>query len=218
MSTQTGRSKDRLTPSQTRSARRARRKAQRQLLRYAGLGAIGAVAVLFVVALILPGLPLGGDGGLFGRGIPGGPGERIDDQGRDHIRLNAAHPPYNSAPATSGWHYAQPLAPVRWGVHDDFVEDEYRIHNLEHGGIGIHYDCPDGCPEMVAELTTLVDRGVDGGLKLLLSPYPGMDDNSRLVLTAWNFMQQLDDYDEDLVRAFIDSHESSPNSPEPNAR
>ena len=101
-------------------------------------------------------------------------------------------------------------------MHETPLKDEYRIHNLEHGGIGIHYDCPEGCPEMVAELTDLVNRGVDGGLKLLLSPYPGM--GSKLVLTAWTFIQKLEAYDEGLVKDFIDSHESSPNAPEANAR
>ena len=86
----------------------------------------------------------------------------------------------------------------------------------EHGGIGIHYDCPDGCQDMANELTDLVDRGVAGGLKLLMSPYPDMD--SKLALTAWDFILKLDEYDEGLVKEFIDSHHSSPNSPEPLAR
>ena len=55
-----------------------------------------------------------------------------------------------------------------------------------------------------------------GGLKLLMSPYPDMD--SKLALTAWDFILKLDEYDEGLVKEFIDSHESSPNAPEPLAR
>ena len=218
MATHANRSKERLTPSQARSARRARRRARKRLLRYGGLGVIGVISSLFIVALFLPGLPFarGGQGGLFGSSAPDGPGVRVADQGGTLIAFDAEHPPYNSVPATSGWHYDQPLAPVRWGVHDSVVPDEYRLHNLEHGGVGIHYDCPDGCPETVAQLTELVDSGVDGGLKLLLSPYPGMD--SKIALTAWTFLQKLDEYDEDLVKDFINSHESSPNAPEANAR
>ena len=216
MSTQASGSKERLTPNQARAARRARRRANRKLRRYAGLAAIGTIAVLFIVALFLPGLSAEVFESFGSRGVPAGPGERIENQGREHIPLDGAHPPYNSVPATSGWHYEQPLAPVFWGVHDSFVPDEYRLHNMEHGGIGIHYACPDGCPDMVAELTDLVDRGVAGGLKLLMSPYPDMD--SRLALTAWDFILKLDEYDEGLVKEFIDSHESSPNAPEPLAR
>ena len=172
--------------------------------------------MLFIVALFLPGLSAQVFESFGSRGVPTGPGGKIENQGREHVPLDAAHPPYNSVPATSGWHYAQPLAPVYWGVHDSFVPDEYRLHNMEHGGIGIHYDCPDGCQDMVDELTGLVDRGVAGGLKLLMSPYPDMD--SKLALTAWDFILRLDEYDEELVKEFIDSHESSPNAPEPNVR
>ncbi|MDA1349294.1 MAG: DUF3105 domain-containing protein [Chloroflexi bacterium] len=217
MATQAKPSKERMTPSQARSARRARKKARKRLLRYGGLGLIGFISALFIVALFLPGLPFAnGRGGLFGGGAPTGPGTRVSDQGQTHIAFNDDHPPFNSVPATSGWHYGQPLAPVRWGVHDSVVADEYRIHNLEHGGIGIHYDCPEGCPETVAQLADIVDRGVDGGLKILLSPYPGMD--SKIALTAWTFIQKLDEFDDDLVKDFIESHESSPNAPEANAR
>ena len=79
-------------------------------------------------------------------------------QGETHIDLGQSHASYNSVPATSGWHYAQPLAPVRWGLHDEVVLDEYRLHNLEHGGVGVHYDCPEGCPELVAQLRRAAGR------------------------------------------------------------
>ena len=137
-------------------------------------------------------------------------------QGRAHITPGQSHPSYNSIPATSGWHYNLPLAPVRWGVHDDMVADEYLIHNLEHGGIGIHYDCPDGCADLVEQLTEIADRAETEGLKVLLSPYPGMD--TPVALTAWTFIEKLEGFDGDRIRSFINSHESSPNAPEPNAR
>ncbi len=215
MVTNENKSKQRLTPSQARSARRSRSKSRKRFVRYGGVAAIGSVSLLFIIALFLPGLPFAG-GGLFGENTPDGPGLKIEDQGRTHIAYEADHPEYNSKPATSGWHYAQPLAPVRWGIHDSYVADEYIVHNLEHGGIGIHYDCPEGCPEMLKQLSELVDRGVNGGLKILMSPYPEMD--SKIALTAWTFLQTLDQFDEDMVKDFIDSHESSPNSPEANAR
>ena len=144
------------------------------------------------------------------------PGQKIANQGRDHIGLGQDHPPYNAVPATSGWHYGQPVAPVRWGVHDEFVADEYRVHNLEHDGIGVHYDCPDGCPELVEQLAGLVTSAVDAGLKVLMSPYPGMD--TRVALTAWTFIDRLDEFDDERIRDFINAHESSPNAPERYAR
>ena len=55
---------------------------------------------------------------LPGRSVepaPTGPGQRFPDQGNDHVRRGDLHPTYNSAPATSGWHYGQPLAPAPLG-------------------------------------------------------------------------------------------------------
>ena len=147
---------------------------------------------------------------------PDGPGQRIDDLGTIHISSGDDHPPYNSVPATSGWHYGQPLAPTRWGIHDAFLENEVQIHNLEHGGIGISYNCPDGCDELVAQLGGLVDEAIEQGGKVIMSPNPNTE--SVITLTAWTFLDQFDIFDEDRIRDFVGAHESSPNAPEPNAR
>ena len=176
---------------------------------------MGLVAAAFIVSLFLPSLTGIDAGGLFGGGAPDGPGEKIASQGREHVTPDQEHPPYNSTPATSGWHYEQPLAPVVWGVHDEFVADEFILHNLEHGGIGIHFDCPDGCDDLVAQLAEIVDRSRAEDLKVMMSPYPDMP--TRIALTAWTFMDVFEEFDNDRIAAFIESHESSPNSPEPNA-
>jgi hypothetical protein len=90
------------------------------------------------------------------------------------------------------------------------------VHNLEHGGIGVHYNCPEGCPELVEQLSEVVNRATGEGLKVIMSPYPGMD--FRIALTAWNFLDKFDDFDRDRINKFISAHESSPNAPEPLGR
>jgi hypothetical protein len=90
------------------------------------------------------------------------------------------------------------------------------IHNLEHGGIGIFYDCPEGCPELEGQLSEMAQRGVEGGLKIIMSPYAGMD--HRISLNAWTFLDQFDEFDRDRIENFINAHESSSNAPEPFAR
>ncbi len=207
------------TPTQVRAARRARRQTRRRFLRYGTMTAVGAIALTFIIALFLPSFSFAGGGsfgGFFGASAPDGPGQRIDDQGAVHITPGQSHPSYNSVPATSGWHLGQPLAPAPWGVHSEVLEDEVLIHNLEHGGIGVHYDCPDGCDELVQQLAELVSKAVNGSLKVIMSPYPGMD--STISLTAWTFIDKLDFFDKDRISDFVGSHESSPNAPEPNAR
>src|SRR5262245_19903730 len=55
-----------------------------------------------------------------------------------HIaEVTSPHGPYNSNPPTSGWHYGGGTAP--WGVQPQPIPDELTVHNLEHGGVLIHY-------------------------------------------------------------------------------
>ena len=202
-------SRTRLTPTQARRARRARRQRRRRVYIWLGGIAVALIASTLVLSIILPGLPLGS---LFQGGTPEGPGIRIEDQGATHVTPGEDHPQYNSTPPTSGWHYDLPLAPARWGIYDEPIQPEVLLHNLEHGYINVHYDCPEACPELVDQLTEIVQEGIDRGGKLLMSPYPGLD--SRISLTAWTFLDQFDDFDEDRIRAFVNGHESSPNAPE----
>ena len=200
--------KDRPTPTQARAARRARRRTRRRAVRIGAFVLVGLIAMIFSVSLIAGNLPISIGGGSTEEG----PWERFPDQGRTHISPGIRHPPYNSVPATSGWHYDIPLAPERWGVHDRFLVDEVLIHNLEHGGVGVHYNCPEECDELVEQLAAIV-RNVD---KVIMSPYPGMD--ARIALTAWNFIDRFDEFDELRVENFINTHINSTNAPEPLAR
>ena len=212
----TKRSSGRLTPTQARAARRARRTRRKRMLRLGGVSLLGVVGAALIVGLFLPGLPIGFFGGGGGTG-PDGPGERIAEAGRGHISPGQGHDPYNSVPATSGPHFGGEFgAPVAWRIYDEPLDPEQYVHNLEHGGIGIFYDCPEGCPDIVSELTDLVEEGRSGGAKILMAPHPDMD--TRISLAAWTFLDQFDVFDESRVRAFVSAHESSPNAPEPTAR
>lgn len=204
----------RVTPTQARRARRERRERRRRIYRYAiGIG-VAVIASMLIASLVLPGLPLDvWFGGLTGGAD--GPGQRIADQGRDHVAVGESHPAYNSVPGTSGWHYNVPIAPKRHGIYDVEIEDEFLIHNLEHAYVNVHYDCPDGCPELVAQLTPMVQEWIDRGGKLLMSPYSGM--GNRIALTAWNYIDKFDEFDEQRIREFVTTHEGSRNAPEWNA-
>ena len=181
------------------------------MIRIAAFSAVAVIALLFIVALFAGSLPIS-----IGGAPPTGPGLMMADQGTEHIEPGDTHRPYNSTPATSGWHYAEPDAPATWGVHAEAFPDEVLLYNLERGGIGVHYSCPEGCDELIGQLASVVTRFVDDGLKVVMAPYLEMD--TRIALTAWTFLDVFDDFDEERITTFIDTHESSPNAPEPKAR
>lgn len=135
------------------------------------------------------------------------------EAGRDHIAPDINGTGYTESPATSGEHWFSPLteagvsAPARWGIYDFALPDEVLIHNLEHGGIGIHYNCPDGCEDLVERLRNLVPQNPS---QFIVSPYPDMD--TKIAITAWRTHLHLEKFDEQLIREFIGAFKD--NAPE----
>ena len=190
----------RQTPTQARAARRERRNRRTRLKRILALVAVGGVSGLFLIALFVPQSLGGGE-----RDLPDGPGVRQVDQGRAHIPEGGSHAPYNSSPPTSGWHYERWTS---WGIKDQPLPPELYIHNMEHGGVILHYNCPDGCPDEIERMSDIV-RGTH---ETILMPNPDME--SRFALTAWNWLLTMEEYDDALAKDFIRNHLNSPNAPE----
>jgi hypothetical protein len=124
------------------------------------------------------------------------PGVEFPDQGNLHLATESEpHVPYNSDPPTSGPHLSY-IAP--WGVHNVPIGTELQVHNLEDGGVMVQYNCPNGCPDLVGQLSAIV-KGYDRFV--VLAPYPGM--KTRLALTAWTRLDAFDEYDEARIVRFI---------------
>tara|TARA_A100001037_G_scaffold58660_1_gene50802 strand:+ start:408 stop:1085 length:678 start_codon:yes stop_codon:yes gene_type:complete len=196
-----------MTKGQIREERRARSRSRarrkRTLIGFAGL----LFAVVFIAALIVPqNAPSNNTRGInTGGHIPIDP-----DDGRGHITNNIDRGgPYSVVPATSGAHWFGPTtasgssAPARWGRYTDILPDEVLIHNLEHGGIGFHYDCEVDCPDTIKALDDLIPRNPS---MYIMSPYPGMP--SKIAITAWRHHLYLDEVDEDQIRKFIDEYQN----------
>src|SRR5690242_14376423 len=52
---------------------------------------------------------------------------------------------YGANPPTSGSHW--PYWRTPWDMYTTQVPREKWVHNLEHGGIVLLYNCPTGCPD-----------------------------------------------------------------------
>jgi hypothetical protein len=136
------------------------------------------------------------------------PGRKVELQIDLVVDFATSHPAYKSRPATSGWHYGPPNAPISWGVHDNFVSDEVLLQNLVQGGVGLHYNCPDGCPEVIAAFTEIANQ-YD---KIVVSPYTGMD--QKIALTAWTYIDEMDELDPARLDIFVRAHHNSERAPE----
>ena len=130
------------------------------------------------------------------------PGEKFPSQGNDHLSSSTQpHDPYNSNPPTSGWH----LPPVpRPGVYNQPKIPEDLGHFMEHGGVWVLYNCPEGCESDVQALQRLVDRALDRGRPVALAPFPSMD--AKYAVVAWQYLLKQDELDTGKLEDFISRH------------
>lgn len=129
----------------------------------------------------------------------GGLGTVYANQGQQHIAVDAKHAAYNSFPATSGPHLADPQP---WGVFGDEIPQEKLVHNLEHGGIVIQYN-----PQLYqGSLDPLVSLQKKYPNKTVVAPNRQL--KHAFALTAWRRLYTLDTLDEAKFTAFIDLYKN----------
>jgi len=88
------------------------------------------------------------------------------------------------------------------------------IHNLEHGHGVLAYNCPTGCPELVAKLNGVWDAQQPNPTRrrLLVTPDPKLP--YRMAAIVWGFGWQGDDFDAAAVDEVL-SHQDQ-DAPEAN--
>jgi hypothetical protein len=91
---------------------------------------------------------------------------------------NATPKEWNSFPPTSGPHYGQW---VIWGEYDQPVRLAQSTHNLEHGGIVIHY----GPQVPQSEVEKLRNFYNDDPNAMLVAPLPSA--GNKVIASAWFF-------------------------------
>jgi Protein of unknown function (DUF3105) len=163
-----------------------------------------------VVAFLLVGCGGGGDGDRASC-TPGTPcafdcGPGVDapaNEGGQHI----AEPmpiTYRANPPASGPHW--PMWQEPWGAYPGGLPRERWVHNLEHGGVVLLYNCPSGCDDVVAALTALRDATPPDRFneqRLLIVPDAAMP--HRVAAVAWGWRWQGDAVDAAALRCFIDA-------------
>lgn len=149
------------------------------------------------------------------------PGTKIVDLGRGHVPVGTKVD-YNSNPPTSGKHYEEW---IKAGVYDEAKDDRNLVHSLEHGYIIMSYNCSFGsqtnqkepsrsaeatssgkvseeCQKLIEQLKFIFEK--KGKHKLIVIPRPNLD--SKIALTAWNYLDKFNDFDEKRIEVFIDAH------------
>ena len=188
--------------SQSAAHRATGRQAQRKKSPKSNLPLIIGGVVGLIVIMVAAGL-------VFSRNSTPIAGEQqfanqVPAPGNPHIvNPTDEHPAYNSNPPTSGWHTGGNIGP--WGVTTQPLADEITIHNLEHGGVIIHYR-QDLDQATVDQLTTLTRQLQQQSPCVLLIPRPTDKLDKPIAVTAWTWMLKLDSFDATTITNFFRKH------------
>ena len=141
-----------------------------------GFSAAGLVAFLLILSLVLPGLPLdtlfrGGSGDIFETGAAQAQSLEFDVT---DVQVTTA----------GDEAVAPPLPP-----------------NPILGGVDIFYNCPDGCDDLVMQLSTLAEEFDAADSPIGVTPKTDME--AKILLVGADANQTLDAFDESTIRTFI---------------
>src|SRR2546422_119964 len=188
------------------AARRQRAAERRSLLIIVGVLAAVAVAIAITALYLYNSTPHH----LAFQPATQDVGQVVPDEGRQHVQAGT-QVTYQHQPPTSGSHYSQTgVAPTAWQTIGP-IQPEVWVHNLEHGGIVLLYNCPGGCDDLQKQLTTYVNSIVPaepqyGEYKIIMTPYSqGMGTHNVAVL-AWDRIEFLDGYDQAKITQFYEAH------------
>lgn len=131
---------------------------------------------------------------------------KMPDEGAGHV-AEGSPITYRNNPPSSGKHYPEAKP---WGVYDEPLVPGYFVHNLEHGGVVVLYDCKTACPDLVNQLKEAQQsfpKGKYGEVKLVVTPYSGLPEGVQVTALAWDY--QIDfrnGYNRDQLLAFYRAH------------
>jgi hypothetical protein len=198
-----------VTPTPARTARSLRQEQAAKRRRQQNLLIYGAAAFFVLLIALVVFMNIRGSRPVAGEQV-------LASQGNYHIEFGSPAPiAYNSVPPTSGPHYGNLAA---WNIYDQPQRYELLVHNMEDGGVIVYYQCPDGCPETVEQLKTIVEPYLRAGRHVVMAPNDPtwtiggsqplhQDMGAKIALTAWTRILKMDEVDEAAIRSFIDRYE-----------
>lgn len=132
-------------------------------------------------------------------------GVPVADEGRTHVAEGSAIS-YKHNPPASGPHYPSPKP---WGIYTDTVPPGYWVHDLEHGGVVVLYDCPSGCSQVVTALQqafTTFPKDKYNEVKLVATPYSGLPKGTQVMAVAWDYQKSYASFDTQKLLTFYNGH------------
>ena len=131
-------------------------------------------------------------------------------KGEHSVQLTATSDKWNTDPPTSGPHNEQPAV---WGSYEDPVPLAQTVHNLEHGGVVIHYG--DNVPASEVEAIRNFYNADPNGL--VVAPLSRL--GNKIALSAWTtedsakpgdlgqgFLATCPRFDKDAFSSFVKEH------------
>lgn len=131
-----------------------------------------------------------------------------------HVPVGTVITSWNSNPPSSGEHY-----PI-WGKWNHTnaasvpLPRGYYVHNEEHGGVILLYNCPKGCPDEISAMQALMgDLPPDPlctapgvSTRTLITADPELPPGIRFAAAAWGFTYTADCFEVQSMRDFILAH------------
>ena len=189
--------------SQTSARRTSGRGIQRKSKKKSNTPLIIAVAAGVIIIMVAAGIALSRSGGGVSLNEQQFPNQVPAPTNPHIVNVTDSHPAYNSNPPTSGWHTGGNIGP--WGVTTQPIPDEITVHNLEHGGVIIHYR-QDLDAATVDQLTALTRQLQQQSPCVLLIPRPTDKLDTPIAVTAWTWLMKLNSFDANSIGAFFREH------------
>lgn len=116
-----------------------------------------------------------------------------ENEGRDHLGRGETFDDYQTNPPTSGTHNPQP-AP--WGSYRETVDKQTLVHNLEHGGVVVHYK--DLSDSEIDALDSLVDSYRDG---VISNPNDEID--APVAIASWTRSMECQKFSTEVIEQYV---------------